>query len=920
MEPTVDPRPGVSVRAAALRVEGMHCAGCEGTVRARLESVRGVRSAAPDAAAGLVTLETDAGLDRAALARALDGTTYRIPREPLRLLIEGMTCQGCVASVRTLLQAHPLVESVDVDLEAGRAVIRHVGARAEDLVALFEGGAHRYRARVESSESPPVEGEATPAAPAPAPTPLQGDGHDSVVHLAVTGMTCASCVLKVENALRAVPGVTEANVNFAAGTAVVRAPRGSVGAERLVSAVRGSGAYDALLLDREGAEEVLEREHERALGSLTRRFGVALALTVPILALSMPEMLGRHGPLPARTNQLVQLVLTTPILVWCAAPFFRGFWAALRRRTSDMNTLIALGTGAAFLASAAGTLAPGLFPPAMRGHGSVHVYYETAAVIVTLILLGRVLEERAKGRTREAIQRLIQLQPRTARVERGGTIVDLPVEQVRVGERVVVRPGEKLPVDGVVIEGSSSIDESMVTGESLPVAKAPGDAVIGATLNKTGAFTYRATHVGRESVLAQIVELVRTAQGSKAPVQRLVDRIAAVFVPAVLAVAAVTFAAWLALGPEPRLAYALANVVAVLIIACPCALGLATPTAISIGTGRGAELGILVRSAEGLETFGKVDAIVLDKTGTITRAEPALQEVRVREGFAESEVLRWIAGAESRSEHPLAEAIVRGLGSRGIAAGPVESLEAVPGEGIVARVEGRTLVIGSRGFVSGRRVLLDGTPEGAIFAAVDGTLAATLSVRDPVKEEAGEAVSALARRGLLVSMQTGDAEPAAAEVARQVGIGRFFAGVRPGDKAAAVRALQAEGRRVAMVGDGINDAPALAQADVGVAMGTGTDVAIESAQIVLVKGDLARLVAAYDLARRTHATIRQNLVWAFGYNVVAIPVAAGLLFPWTGWLLNPMIAAFAMALSSVTVVTNSLRLRKFNPERLGGRA
>jgi Cu+-exporting ATPase len=775
----------------------------------------------------------------------------------------------------------------------------------------------------------PVTISPTSGASPPAPATIAADDgselpagvhHREVHHLALTGMSCASCVLKVETALRGQRGVLDGNVNFASGTATVHTIREIFDPDQLLQAIRSAGPYDATYLGERGGEEVLEAQHQQAYALLRRRFLVALAFTIPILILAMPAMFGAPAWMPERLNQILQLVLILPVIGWAAAPFFRGFVAALRARTADMNSLVAIGTGAAFLYSLVGTLLPSVFPEAMRPHGTIHVYYETAAVIVTLILMGRLLEERAKGRASDAIRRLIGLQAKTARVRRNGEMHDVPIEQVQVGDLVVVRPGEKIPVDGEVVEGSSSVDESMVTGEPIPVAKGIGDTVVGATLNKTGSFTFRATRVGSETVLAQIIEMVRSAQGSKAPVQGLVDRIAAIFVPVVVVVGVGALLIWLLFGPEPRLAHALSRFVAVLIIACPCALGLATPTAITVATGKGAEMGVLFRNAEALQGLGRMDAAILDKTGTVTLGEPELTGVHLI-GDAPEEVLRLVAAVESRSEHPLADAITAGLRKRGIDPAEADSFESIPGHGIKARAEGKIVLVGNREFLDAHGIDTSAaipivqSEEAAgrtvSLAAVRASLVAVLAVSDPVKGEAARSIVALQERGLLVSMQTGDAQETAERVASQIGIERVFAEVKPEDKAAAVRSLQKEGRSVLMVGDGINDAPALAQANIGVAMGTGTDVAIESAGITLVKGDLSRLVGALDLSRKTMRTIRQNLFWAFFYNILGIPIAAGVLYPLTGWLLNPVIAAFAMAMSSVSVVSNSLRIKRF---------
>ncbi|MBM3287483.1 MAG: cadmium-translocating P-type ATPase [Candidatus Eisenbacteria bacterium] len=750
----------------------------------------------------------------------------------------------------------------------------------------------------------------------------------TVRHLAVTGMHCASCVASVEKGLLALPGVLSASVNLVAGTATVKLSDSGPDAGRLIAAVRASGAFEAKDLMIEGAEDALEVERGQERADLRRRFLASLALTIPILILSMPGMLGLHGPLSGQASLFAQLALSAPVMFWCAVPFFRGFVAALRRRTADMNSLVAIGTASAFLYSVAGTLFPRAFPIAMRPHGTVHVYYETAVVIVTLILMGRFLEDRARGRASEAIRKLAGLQSRTARVLRSGREEEIPIALVAIDDAVLVRPGERIPVDGEVIEGGSAVDESLVTGESLPIEKRAGDRVIGGTLNGTGSFTFRATAVGRGTVLAQIVELVRQAQGSKAPIQRLVDRVAAVFVPVVVLVALATLVVWLAVGPEPRLAHALSSFVAVLIIACPCALGLATPTAITVAAGKGAEIGVLASSAEALELLGRSTAVVFDKTGTLTQGRPTLEKAHLFGTIREETALRLIAGAETRSEHPLAAAVVRAMAERGIEAPQPEEFDSVPGGGVLARVAGRKVIVGSADFLErngvvsrdadliGRREAAEGRTQ--VLAAIDGELAAALSIADPVKDEAAGVVEGLKSRGFIVSMQTGDAAGTAIAVAARLGIDRVFAEVRPSGKAEAVRALRGEGHRVLMVGDGVNDAPALAAADVGIAMGTGADVAMESAGITLLGGNLSRLVAAVDLSRATARTIRQNLFWAFVYNVLGIPIAAGVLYPLTGWILNPAIAAFAMAMSSVSVVSNSLRLKRFQAKSARG--
>jgi Cu+-exporting ATPase len=633
----------------------------------------------------------------------------------------------------------------------------------------------------------------------------------------------------------------------------------------------------------------------------------------------------------------LQLLLATPVVVYCGAPFYRGAWAAFRHRAADMNTLIAVGTGAAYLYSLVATVAPGLFRgavestprPGMEGmaeSAAVPVYFEAAAVIIALILLGRMLEARAKGRTGDAIRKLIGLQAKTARVIRDGAELDVPFEEVVAGDVIVVRPGEKVPVDGVVADGRSAVDESMLTGESIPVEKAPGDEVFGATLNKTGAFRFRATKVGKDTALQQIVKLVQDAQGSKAPIARLADTVSGIFTPVVISIAIAAFVAWFILAPEPtRFTQALVVFVSVLIIACPCALGLATPTAIMVGTGKGAEHGVLIKGGATLETAHELDTVVLDKTGTITRGEPALTDVLPADGFEADELLRLAASAERGSEHPLGEAIVRGARERDLRLADAADFDAVAGHGIAASVDGCQVLVGNpkllreRGIDVGsgdaRLGELAEAGKTPMFAAVDGRFAGVLAVADTVKPESRNAIRALRDRGLEVVMMTGDNRLTADAVAREVGVHRVLAEVLPEGKAREVKRIQSEKKRVAMVGDGINDAPALAQADVGIAIGTGTDVAIEASDITLIRGDLRGVVTAIALSAATIRTVKQNLFWAFVYNAVGIPIAAGVLYPFTGWLLSPILASAAMSLSSVSVVANSLRLKAWTPPR-----
>jgi P-type Cu+ transporter len=665
-------------------------------------------------------------------------------------------------------------------------------------------------------------------------------------------------------------------------------------------------------------------EDNPELDDMTRRFRWSLGVTVPMLAFMVSDFLPgqplQHA-LPPAAITWSQFLLATPVVLWGGWPFFVRGWASVVSRHLNMFTLIALGVGAAYAFSVAATLAPWLFPASFRTHGDqIGVYFEPAAVIVVLVLLGQVLELRARSRTSSAIRKLLGLTPTTARrVDAAGAEADVPLEHVRVGDRLRVRPGERVPVDGVVIDGATAIDESMVTGEPIPVEKGAAATVTGGTVNGTGTFVMEARRVGRDTLLAQIVRLVGEAQRSRAPIQRLADTVSGWFVPLVVAVAVVTFAVWGLWGPEPRLAHGLVNAVAVLIIACPCALGLATPMSIMVGTGRGAELGVLLRSADALEVMEQVDTIVIDKTGTLTEGRPALTTVVAEAGIDESTLLRLVASLEKVSEHPLAAAIVRGAEDRAIHPGPVADFRSVTGKGVVGVVEGRAVAIGNTAMLAevgatmastGRADDLRRNGETVMFVAVDGAYAGLVGVADRVKATTVEAIRALHEEGLRVVMVTGDNRVTAEAVARSVGIDVVEAEVLPDQKAAVVKRLQAEGRRVAMAGDGINDAPALAQADVGIAMGTGTDVAMESAGVTLVKGDLRGLVRARRLSRATMRNIRENLFFAFVYNALGVPVAAGVLYPAFGLLLSPMIASAAMTFSSVSVIGNALRLRR----------
>jgi P-type Cu+ transporter len=752
---------------------------------------------------------------------------------------------------------------------------------------------------------------------------MKGSGGSTGVRhdFRVKGMHCAGCVNKVEGALRRVPGVESATVNLATERATVVADPARAGLDTLRAAVTGIGyqtpADAPATPDTADREQAERRAESRALAL---RVVVGAVLSTPVLVGSMPDVFP-FAPAWLQ-SPWVLLVLTTPVQFWVGGHFHVGFVRELWHRSVSMNALVSIGTNAAYFFSVAVTLWPHTF----MATGAMP-YYEAAALLMTFLVLGRWLEARARGGTSEAIRRLLGLQPRTARVLRHGQEADVPIGEVSVGDLVRVRPGERIPVDGVIEEGASAVDESMLTGESLPVEKTAGAKVVGGSVNRTGSFTFRTTGVGEATVLARIVKLVEEAQGSKAPIQRLADRVAAVFVPIVLAIAALTFGVWWIWGPEPAFAHALASAVAVLVIACPCAMGLATPTAIMVATGRGAELGVLIRSAQALEALHGVSVMVLDKTGTLTMGKPRVTAVMAAPGATADEVLALAAAAEQGSEHPLGEAIVAEAKARGLALPPVSEFRAVPGQGVIARAADGPILLGNARLMSAqgidvsglapRAAVLAAEGQSSVFVAFGGEALGLVAVADVLRPEAPAAVAALKRLGLEVVMLTGDARATAEAIARQAGIERVLAEVLPAEKAAEVKRLRESGRLVAMVGDGINDAPALAQADVGIAMGSGTDVAIEAADVTLMRGDLRSVVTAVELSRQTIRIVKQNLGWAFGYNLVLIPVAAGVLYPVAGLLLSPVLAGAAMALSSVSVVANSLRLRRFAPRPAG---
>jgi len=735
--------------------------------------------------------------------------------------------------------------------------------------------------------------------------------------LPVRGMHCAACVGKVERALTSVPGVDEATVNLATEKATVTFDPTRTDVTRLQDAVARAG-YE-LVEPREAAGQTPDREQsarEETQRRARSKFVVGAILSVPIVIGSMVEVFP-WAPAWLR-NPWLLWALATPVQFWVGFELHAGFLRDLRHRTASMSTLVSIGTNAAYFFSLAVTLWPHVFMPA----GGM-TYYETGAVVITLVVLGRWLEARARGRTSEAIRRLVSLAPRTARIVREGRELDVPTTEVGVGDLVRIRPGERIPVDGVVLEGASTIDESMLTGESLPVEKTAESRVVAGSVNQTGALLFRATHVGSETTLARIVRLVEDAQASRAPIQRLADRVAAVFVPIVLVIAGATCLAWLAFGPEPRLPMALTTAVAVLVIACPCAMGLATPTAIMVGTGKGAEHGVLIKSATALEVLHRVDTIVFDKTGTLTVGRPEVTDIVTVPGVGEDDALAVAAGAEQASEHPLGEAIVRLAKERGLALPPVGEFTAVPGQGIDAMAPDGRILLGNetmmneRGIdvsrLADRTIALQAQGKTVVVLAFAGRLLALIAVADVLKPDAAATIRRLREMGLAVAMLSGDNRRTAEAIAREAGIERVLAEVLPADKAGEIKRLQEGGHRVAMVGDGINDAPALTQADVGIVMGSGTDVAIEAADVTLMRSDVAGVVVALELSRQTIQIVKQNLGWAFGYNILLIPVAAGVLYPLAGVLLSPILAGAAMAFSSVSVVTNSLRLKRWRP-------
>ena len=824
-------------------------------------------------------------------------------RRHIDLTVGGMTCVHCPTAVEKALKAIDGVVSAHVNLANQRAAIEYDPGRAKviDLVVAIRGAGY----------APGAAG----------------------IRIPIKSMHCSSCVTRIELALQMTPGVFSARANLGTNAVDVAYDPRMVDFRAIRKAIMSAGhnvaepkPADVKAAVEAGTDpEQVAREQEYR--TLVRKFWFAAVVSVPVMAFSYPDLipgLRDWMPMGSDMRQIVWALLgvfSVPVLVWSGSQFFTGMWEALKHRSANMHTLIAIGITAAFLYSVVAVAYPTIFPdPALA-----EVFWDVTDVVVALVVLGLALELKAKGRTSEAIKKLIGLRAKTARVLRDGNEVDLPVEEVVVDDIVLVRPGEKIPVDGEITEGSSAVDESMVTGESMPVEKQAGDEVIGSTLNKTGSFKFKATKVGKDTALANIIRMVKDAQGSKAPIQRVVDTVSGYFVPAVMILGVLSFVVWYLVGPEPRSVYATIVLVTTLIIACPCALGLATPTSLTVGIGKGAENGILIRSGDALQSAQNLDSIILDKTGTITRGEPALTDVVASPGQDDGDVLRLAASLERGSEHPLGEAIVTGAERRGLALADTTNFAAIPGHGVNGRIGDRDVLLGNAKLMRDRGIAIETLAkdwerlanEGKtpMYVAVDGKPAGLIAVADTAKPDSKRAIEALQRLGIEVVMLTGDNPRTAAAIAREVGIERVLAEVLPDDKAHEVQKLQLEGKTVGMVGDGINDAPALAQADVGFAIGTGTDVAIEASDVTLIKGSLMGVVTAIDISRATMRNVRQNLVGAFGYNTLGIPVAMGVLYPFLGLLLSPLIAAAAMAFSSATVVTNANRLRFFEPRR-----
>jgi Cu+-exporting ATPase len=805
--------------------------------------------------------------------------------ERIDLPIVGMRCAACASTIEKGLSGLEGVEDANVNFATNKATIFYHSRflNPEDFIDSVKKSG--YEVGTASVEIP------------------------------IQGIQCASCVQSIEKTLLRTKGITKAAVNLATSKARVEYLPSEIDLAEIKRAIEDSG-YKVLDIPEDNDIEDLESQaRKKEYKDLRKKFIIGLILAAIIFIGSMPHL---FPWIPRFLNNFYVLwILATPVQFWIGWQFYKGAWGAFKHRNADMNTLIAVGTSAAYFYSVVATLFPTFFE---SGGIRPQVYFDTSAMIIVLILFGRLLEARAKARTSDSIKKLMGLQPKTARVKRNGDEVDIPIKEVVVGDEILVRPGEKIPVDGVVLDGRSTVDESMISGESKPVRKEPGAEVIGATINKTGSFRFRATHVGKETALAQIIQLVQDAQGSKAPIQRLADVIAGYFVPIVISIAILTFIIWFNFGPEPALTFSLLNFVAVMIIACPCALGLATPTAVMVGTGKGAENGVLIKGGESLETAHKIDTIVFDKTGTLTKGEPEVVDIFITDSFFEEDVLKLAASAEKASEHPLGEAIVKKAEEGDIPLLDPQQFEAIEGRGIKAVVSGKDVLVGSAELMKSQNIKCDGLIDKAadvakegktpVCVAVDGKAAGLLAIADPLKDDSVMAVSKLKKMGLEVAMLTGDNRKTAEAVAQKAGIEKVISEVLPQDKVEEIIKLQADGKKVAMVGDGINDAPALVQADVGIAIGSGTDVAMEASDITLIKENLIGVVSAIELSKKTVRTIKQNLFWAFIYNTIGIPIAAGILYPFFGILLSPIVASAAMAFSSVSVVSNSLRLKR----------